>query len=123
MHHLLQINKSQICLIVGMENDCMKSNIRKIIIFLVFLFSVMPTAAFSNDDFAEYRITYNNREATVKCVRNENDILLLPLKDVAEIVGLEHTECGRCGNDEIYNKNTVNEKGYILVNWYKDVIT
>lgn len=101
----------------------MRKVANKALICVLLSLSVIFTAGFSISDSMEYRITYHKTETTINCIWNDDGILLLPLLEVTKLIDYNYTECGRCGNDEIYSQSTVDKKGYIIVNWYKDVIT
>lgn len=102
----------------------MKLSIDKRILFFLLLILFFPfLAGFSNSDSQKYLITYQHTEKTIDCILNEDGVLLLPLYDVLDLINYQYIECGRCGKDEIYNEDAIDKKGYLYINWYKNVIT
>jgi len=98
-------------------------HIRKFFIFFFTVISAIFFTGFSEEDKIDYQVTYQNNEKTLDCYYNEEGILLLPLQDMMELLGYNCVECARCGKDEIYKEDSVDVKGHIYVNWYKNVIT
>jgi cytochrome c biogenesis protein CcdA/glutaredoxin-related protein len=101
----------------------MKLHIDKRMIILFIILCLPFLAGFSSADSQKFLVSYQHCEKTIECITNEDGILLLPLYDILDLIDYEYIECGRCGKDEIYNENDVNEKGHLYINWYKNVIT
>ncbi|MFT4146560.1 MAG: hypothetical protein QM644_19125, partial [Mobilitalea sp.] len=102
----------------------MKHSIDKRILFFLLLILFFPfLAGFSNSDLQKYHVTYQHTEKTIECTLNEDGVLLLPLYDILDLINYQHIECGRCGKDEIFNEDDINEKGHLFVNWYKNIVT
>ncbi|MDF2844129.1 MAG: cytochrome c biosis protein [Herbinix sp.] len=102
----------------------MKLSIDKRILFFLLPILFFPfLAGFSNSDSQKFLITYQHTEKTLECILNEDGVLLLPLYDVLDLINYQYIECGRCGKDEIYNEDAIDGKGYLYINWYKNVIT
>lgn len=95
----------------------------KIALFLLFMITFLSSVGFSNRNEEQYKVTYNNTEIILNCVVNEEGILLLPLKEMSNLLGLVSIDCGRCGKDEVYREGVEDTKGHLFVNWYKNVIT
>lgn len=96
---------------------------RRILFFIFFILLLPFLAGFSNSNSQKFLITYQNTEKTIECRLNEDGVLLLPLYEVLELINYQHIECGRCGKDEVYSEDNIDEKGHLYVNWYKSVIT
>ncbi len=102
----------------------MKHSIDKRILFFLLLILFFPfLTGFSNLNSQKFHVTYQHTEKTIECMLNEDGVLLLPLYDILDLINYQYIECGRCGKDEIFNEDDINEKGHLFVNWYKNIVT